>query len=285
MPIPPPAPSPPYDYLESVLQVARTRVNDAIASINGDILTDTQPFTATMTNSAWRKLQAYLANLGYSRLKQQFIAPAFPIVANLDPASQTFWSWIWYFDGTSYYAPPNINVLPFDLIVPLRMWERPTGSNSYFQPMCMAPDGLPDCRKTCWNRYFEWREDAIYMPGSLASMDFRIEYAAYLPDFAVTSNILGNPAIMGPDGNPLTPANMVVPIMRCQSSLANYLAAELCMGRDDVDVQSFITSAEMDARLVMNNEVKLKQRTPVSRKPYGGFGNGSSWRLNGYQGY
>lgn len=279
MPIPQPVATAPYDSLESCLNLARTRLNDAIQSISGDILTDVQPFTATMVNAAWRKLQAYLANLGHSRFKQTFIATAFPAVASSDPASQTLWSWEWFFDGVSYYSSPVIDVLPSDFILPLRMWERQTGSNQIFQPMQMAPDGLPQGYKIPWNRCFEWREDAIYMPGSTSSMDFRVEYAAFLPDFTVTSNVLGNstttPAI--------TTSTMQVPIMRSQSALANYIAAECAKGRDDVDVPSLIAEAEADAKLIWNTEVKLKQRTPVSRRPYSG--RGSSGRLNGYSGY
>ena len=271
-PIPPPPVVTPYDTLITVLNVARTRLNDAISSLSGDILTDTQPFTGTMTNSAWRKMQALLANLGYSRLKQQFIGTAYPVVAPTDPASQTFLSWEYFFDGTSYYQPPDVNLLPFDFICPLRMWERWSGTGAYFQPMAMAPDGLPDWQKRPWNGWFEWREDAIYMPGSTAIMDLRIEYAAYLADFPVDplTNVL------------VTPATQKVPIMRCQSSLANYLCAEMAQGRNDLDVQGFIAQAETDAKLVMNNEIKLKQRTPIQRRSYSGRNRGALYGNRGY---
>lgn len=277
MPIPPPSVTAPYDFLESVLNVARTRLNDAIQSLGGDILTDTQPFTATMVNSAWRKLQYFLANLGHSRLKQTFIAYALPVVASTDPASQTLWSWTQFFDGVGYFAPPVVTVLPQDFILPLRLWERQTGSNQIFVPMQMAPDGLPQGYKIPFNRWFEWREDAIYMPGSTVSMDLRVEYAAYLPDFITTNNVLGDP------NQQLTPANMPVPIMRCQSALANYIAAEAGKARLDDAGSAFTAEAETDAKLIMNTEVKLKQRTPVSRRPYAR--RGDTWRVNSYQGY
>jgi hypothetical protein len=208
-----------------------------------------------------------------------FVAYALPVVASIDPSSQTMWSWTQFFDGVGYYAPPSVTVLPQDFILPLRMWERQTGSNQIFAPMRMAIDGLPQGYKIPWNRYFEWREDAIYMPGSVSSMDIRVEYAAFIPDFLVTNNVLGNPNSIPA----ITPATMTVPIMRCQSSLANYICAEAAMGRDDVDVQSFVSAAESDAKMVWNTEVKLKQRNPVSRRPFSG--RGGSWRLNSYQGY
>jgi len=269
MPIPPPSITAPYDTLDSILNTTRIRMNDAIQSLGGEILADTQVYTQQMANDAWRKMQAFLANLGYSRLKNQFIGTAYPVVASTDPSSQTYLSWTNFFDGNSFYSSPSVVLIPQDFICPLRMWERQTGSNSSFQPMTLAPDGLPDCQKTAWNRFFEWREDAIYMPGSLYSMDLRVEYAAYLQDFITVG--------------PVYWYQQPVPIMRCRSALANYIAAEASWARDDVDAQSFVDQAEMDCRLIFNNDVKMKQRHPVSRRPYGG--RGGSWRLNGNSGY
>lgn len=279
MPIPPPSITAPYDTLESVLNTARTRLNDAIESIGGDILTDSQPFTATMVNSAWRKMQHFLANLGLSRFKKLIVAQSLPPVGSTDPSAQTFWSWTQFFDGAGFWSPPSVWVLPQDFILPLRLWERQAGSNQIFRPMAMAPDGLPQGYKIPWNCCFEWREDAIYMPGSTTSMDIRLEYAAYLPDFVVTNNVLGDPNTV-----PATiPSNMPVPIMRCQSSFANFLAAECAMGRNDADVPRLVSDAQSDAKLIFNTEVKLKQRTPVQRRAYSCRGN--TWRLNGYRGY
>jgi hypothetical protein len=280
MPIPSPLAVAPYDMLESVLNTARTRVNDAIASLGGDILTDVQPFTGTMTNSAWRKLQAFLANLGYSRYKRKFWGYAYPVTAVTDPSLPNILSWTSFFDGTSYWTPPNVNVLPFDFICPLKMGERQTGSLAPFRPMHAAPDGLYEQQKIPWNRQFEWKNDQIYIPGSTFSMDLEVEYAAYDADFVTTNNVLGNPAT-----NPATtPSNMPVPIMRCQSAFANYLCAEVAVGRDDVDMQAFVTAAETDAKLIMNNDVRLKQRTPVQRRAYSGRGHGRGqlWGTSGY---
>jgi hypothetical protein len=273
-PIPPPAVIAPFDTLESVLNGARTRLNDAIASLGGDILTDTQPFTGTMTNLAWRKLQAYLANLGYSNYKRKFWAIAMPVTATFDPSQPNIWTWTAYFDGTSYWSTPQINVLPFDLICPLYLRERQTGSNSRFIPMKYMVDGLIETRKYPWNRQWEWKNNGIYLPGTTTSVDLEVEYAAYDADFVTTNNILGNPSAFPV----LTPANMYVPIMRCQSAFTNFLCAEALIGRDEDGATSAaagcVTEAKEDAKLVMNNEVKLKQRTPVQRGAYSSRGRG-----------
>ena len=279
MPVPPPFTAAPYDNLESVLNLSRTRFNDAIASIGGEILTDTQPFTATMVNSAWRRLQAQLCNLGYSKYKRKWWGYGLPAVASQDPSSETFWSWTQYFDGVAYYTAPVVPLLPQDMIAPLVIKERQSGNNQPFSKMMLAPDGLRECRKRPWNGQFEWKNDAIYMPGSTFSMDFEIEYAAYDYDFVSTNGVLGNPATTPPT----TPFNMQVPIMRCQSAFANYVCVECAKGRDDVDVPQFLAEAEQDAKLLMNNsDVKLKQRHPVQRRAYAGRGRGQLWGTQGY---
>jgi hypothetical protein len=283
MPVPPPTPAAPYDTLESVLNVARARLNDMIASVNGDILTDNQPFTATMTNSAWRKLQQELSNLGYSKYKRKFWAYNMPPVASTDPSSCVIWNWAYYFDGVSYWYPPNVNLFPSDMISPLVIKERISGSNAIFWPpkgMPCAPDGLPEGPKRPWNGIFEWKNDAVYMPGSTSIMDLEVEYAAYDYDFVSTDNVLGNPST----SPPTTPANMPVPIMRSQSALANYLCAEMAQGRTDVDGPAFEAAGKADAQILMNNsDVKLKQRHPVQRGSYNPRGRmrGSAYAYTG----
>lgn len=259
--VPPPTPLAPYDVLDSILNVGRVRMNDAIASIGGDILTDSQPFTQVMANIAWRRLQSFLANLGYSRLKKPLVLTGLPVVGNYDPASQTYLNWSLFFDGTSYYAPPATPVLPQDWILPLRMWERVTGSGAPFVPMEMAVDALPDVRKTAYNQYWLWENDTLFMPGSIYSMDLRAEYAAFLADFETVGDV---PWYEQP-----------VPIMRCMDALAWYFCAEAAGPRNDLDAEGFIAKAEKAASLIFNKEVSMKQRRPVSRRCYAGGQNSS----------
>lgn len=243
-------------------------MNDAIESIGGDILTDDQPFTQEMTNDAWRRLQSFLANLGYSRLKKPLVLYAFPTVASTDPASWTTLDWTAYFDGVSFWVPPNVGVLPADLILPLRVSERITGSNSNWQPMAMAKDQLPAVRKGPYNGWFQWENDLLYMPGSVYSMDLRFEYAAFLSDFLTVGDSFWY--------------NQPVPIMRSKNALSYYICAEAAGAREDMDAEPFIVKAEQEARLIFNQEVSQKQRVPTQRRPYsgnrGGYGYGAgSW--------
>lgn len=272
MPPPPPVTSP-YPMLETALNLSRTRLNDAIASLGGDILTDAQPFTGAMVNAAWRALQAFLCNLGYSRYKKWFTGLRYPVTAAQDPSVMNFLSWTQFYDGVGYYST-GVDLLPQDFIAPLRVTERrnngavpydATVNNTRFTPMLLCPDGIPEGMKRPRNGFFNWENDMLVFPGSLISMDFKIEYAAYSADFITTNDILGVPTA----NPPIAPANMPIPIMRSESALANYIAAECASGRTDADAQSFLAAAEKDAKLLMNNsDVKLKQRRPVQRRAY-----------------
>lgn len=262
--IPPPPIYAPYETLNTILNEGRVRMNDAIASIGGDILQNTQPFTQAMANSAWRRLQSFLANLGYARLKKPLVAYGYPVVQSQDPASQCQLTWTYYFDGVNFWLPPNVTVLPQDFILPLKVWERVTGQNSSFIPMEMAQDALPDCRKIGRNIWWLWENDTLYMPGSLYSMDFRFEYAAFLPDFVTVGTTQWY--------------DQQVPIMRCFDALAWYFCAEAAGPRDDMSADPFIAKAESAARLIFNQEVAMKQRRPATRRCF----NGGSRRRIGW---
>jgi hypothetical protein len=178
-------------------------------------------------------------------------------------------SWTQFFDGVGYHS--NVALLPQDFIAPLRVMERQNNGaipytaatqNMRFTPMLLMPDGIPEGMKRPWNGFFNWEDDLLVFPGSLYSMDFKIEYAAYAADFMTVDDILG-------DGANITPKTMPVPIMRSESALANFIAAECASGRDDIDADPFIAKAEKDAKLLMNNsDVKLKQRRPLQRRAY-----------------
>jgi hypothetical protein len=261
--IPLPAPSAPYSTVSTVLDLTRARVNDAIATAGGEILTNTAPFTQTFMNGAWRRFQAYLANLGFSRFRTRTILTNFPVVGTQDPSSQTFLNWSEYFDGVSYYIPNDVSVLPQDFILPLKIGERQTGSNQKFRHMQMHLDGLPNERKCPWNQFWDWRDDKIFMPGSLANMDFEIEYSRYLTDFITVGEIQWY--------------QQPVPIMRCESSLSNYTAYEFTKSRVDVDAAVFMADAKADAMYLFNNEVGMKQRTNPSRRAYNGRKSGGGY--------
>jgi len=228
----------PTDTLETVVNTARVRLNDAIQSLAGDVLTDTAPFTLVAVNAAWRRLQELLVNFGFTWLKIEAILSGLGAVGSFDTGSQVYLSWAGYFNGVGLVGAP---ALPQNLIAPLVLWERPTGPANSFFPMDRMDNGLPGVPKIARNKCWEWRNGAIYMPGATQVTDVRIRYAAFYPDFVTPSGVGGVPFNQQP-----------VPIIRALNPFAWFICSEVAKARGDMDAQSFDASAMESAKQMFN---------------------------------
>ena len=244
----------PLDSCEVALNVARVRVNDAIQSLAGDIMTDVNPFTLIYLNNAWRRLQELLVNFGYPWFKPESILHGAAPVFNTDPSAQVNISWAGYSDGFASFLTP---ALPQNLIQPLILWERVTGSGSAFFPMDKLDNGLPAVTKTQLNRSWEWRNGAIYMPGALSTTDIRLRYAAFYPDF-VSPNGLGGVSF----------ANQPIPIVRAMNALAWFICAEFAKTRGDVDAGDFDAKGQMAAKFIFDLD-PMQARSVANEAEYG----------------
>ncbi len=240
----------PYDTVITVINAARVRLNDEIttlAAIGGKILDNTQPFTQQAVNSAWRKLQEFLADLGYTGLKQEILFLAVPAAGTVDPATQAYINYVNYFDCLALHAAP---VLPQNLIAPYELWERQAGTTTLLTEMDRVLNGLPAVPKLNWNRQWEWRDNTLYFPGAVVATDLRLRYAAYLLDFV---DVGGAP---GPNQLANTPwYGQPVPVMRCVDALADYCCREISIARGDTEgAVAFQASAQANARLILNRD-------------------------------
>lgn len=219
----PPAPPAILDSVEYVLNLARVRLNDAIASLSGDVLTDTAPFTQPLTNGAWRRMQAEFARLESPKLVNQGVVYSLPAVAAISPAitpdaSTYCWmNWSQFFDGVNYFTSP---VLPADLIAPIKIWERVqiTPDTGQFYEMDRS-DAFQPVPKGSRMWKWEWRNNALQLQGSVTVTDLLIRYAAYYPDFANAGNVQWY--------------QQVIPIPRVASALAWLVAFEMAQARGD----------------------------------------------------
>lgn len=248
------------DSVNSVLTAAMTRLGDDVDTLeptSGSVLGSGIYFTQQVVNTSWRKMCEFLANIGFTALKQEQVVTGLPISASLDPADTSWIDWFNCFDGSNLYAAPH---LPSDLIIPLKVWERPTGRNAQFprDPMELCFDGLPSAQKQSANGCWEWRANRIYFPGSLQVMDFRILYQRYLGDFLDVGTVQW--------------FQQPVPIQRCQDALSLYICSEFRPGA------GWQEQAEGAARLLCNREVSMKARGNVRRQSRSG-------RLEGGGGY
>lgn len=249
-------PTPPYDTVEMVLQSARVRLNDAIQSINGDILTDTAAFTPQVINNAWRRLQEYLVDRGFSKFNEEIIFLSVPAWGATDPGVFVSFNWSQYSDGVNPWPSP---VSPQDMISPLEMFERVSGSNGTYYEMDQIFNGLPTANpstgpgpRDALNHLWEWRDETIYMPGAIGDTDLRLRYAAYAPDFAYNGGW-----------------GMPVPIMRSQNSFSWYVCSEMARPRADMDAGQFDQFAMEAAEQIWNRDYregkKIYQRAELGK--------------------
>lgn len=239
--------NPPYDTVEMVLQSARVRLNDAIQSINGDILTDTAAFTPQVINNAWRRLQEYLVDRGFSKFNEEIVFTAVQAWASSDPGVFVSFNWAQYSDGVNAWPGP---VFPQDMISPLELYERVNGSNGIFLPMDQIFNGLPTANpgtgptaRDPLNRLWEYRNETIFMPGATGLTDLRMRYAAYAPDFAYNGNW-----------------NTPVPIMRSLNAFAWYICGEMARPRADMDAGQFDTYAMDASEQIWNRDYREGKR-------------------------
>lgn len=254
-----------------------------LQAFSGNLLEATQSTTQQYFNNGYRHMQDELADGGVDRFYGDILIPGIPAVTNMDPAVLCFISWTQVFDGTNYQTTP---VLPSDLILPLWMSERVNGSMSPLPcwpdlpNMKMWTDGLPWLPKQPRNLNWEWRDEAIYYPGSTSVMDFRIRYRKYLPDIV---DIAGVPWW-----------TQSVPVVRCQDALSWWVAAEYAAAqaaRHDLPSDMLMALAQLAAAcqaqakhatdLMINRDVQKNERTEVRRIPYGGGSRGQGYNGGG----
>lgn len=256
----------PYDTVQTVLNTVKTRLNVLNANA-ADILITNQPYMQQIFNTAWRRFQAFLADKGYIRMTKEVIISNLAPKTDQDPAVQVSLDWNGYDNGTVF--DPTIQ-LPMDLILPMYIWERQTGMNAIFIDMTQWLDGLQNWPQFGLNRVWEWRGDAIFMPGTNFPTDLRIRYAAYLADFVEGS----------PSAGPWY--SLQVPIVRALDSLASYVCAEIAVSIPglELDADAFRAAGEDSAKVIFNRDARQKQRVNVRRMSRSGRleGNrGSGW--------
>ena len=243
----------PYDNAEYVLNLARSIVNDASQSLAGSILSDAQPYTLVMLNSCYRDLQRELTNRGVETFVKEAIVTGISAATTVDPSVQLYLSFSGFFDGTVVNATP---VLPADLIMPIRVWERPSGmTSSPFRQMRPTNDGLPTISQSGAIRFWDWKGDTLYFPGATQSNDLRIRYWSFLADLATV--------------------NDSVLIFDAANCLAHKLGKQFGSARGSPLAQYMAAEEQRYLQQIVARTARKKQRGQHRRRPYGMRHHGS----------
>src|SRR5260221_748638 len=167
-----------YNTAGQITSLVRSLLNDS----QGNLFTDA--VLLPYANSAYRKTQRALGNAGAGGFIQDDVLLVVPAVAQVDTSLQVAIT-----DAT---APPN--QLPTDLLVPVKIWERPNGSTQDFVEMVDLSQhgGLPSRGQGLTLSVWEWRADGVYFLGATPCTHIRLRYLQTYPDFTdATSTGLG----------------------------------------------------------------------------------------------
>jgi hypothetical protein len=166
-----------YNTAGQITALVRSLLNDAA----GNLFTDA--VLLPYVNSAYRKVQRALANIESGSFLSDNVLLVVTAVAQADASAQV--------SITDATAPPN--QLPTDLLVPMKLWERASGSSDDFIEMTdlTGHDGLPSEPQTQMLRYWEWRADGLYFLGATRDTQIRLRYQKSYPDLTdATSPVL-----------------------------------------------------------------------------------------------
>jgi hypothetical protein len=172
-----------YQYLQtSGINESATLLTGTSSGIGlGAVWTDA--VLLQYVNSAYRKVQRALSNIGSPGFVNDETLLVVPAVAGIDSALQV--------SITDATPPPN--QLPSNLIVPLKLWERISGSTQDFQEMTDLTNkgGLPSRAQGQILSVWEWRTDGLFFVGALQNTQIRLRYrAAFIPLSDGSSSIL-----------------------------------------------------------------------------------------------
>lgn len=240
----------PFDTITYVMNNARTICNDAGLTLAGNLLADTQPYATALANMAYRTLQEDLTDAGVETMaKETTVVGLTASGAPTDPGIYAVLSYSGWNDGVTPFQTPT---LPSDMVGPLRLAERTTGSTQTFIPMFPVNDGLPSRAKQSRLVEWDWRGDALWFLGALQSNDIRIRYNIYLPELVLTGQ-----------GSPSS-----VLVLRADRALAYKIAQIFAEGRGSALAESFGNSYEMFLKKITSRTARRKQRGQHRRIPY-----------------
>jgi hypothetical protein len=146
-----------YNTPGQITSLMRSLLNDA----QGNLFTDA--VLLPYANSAYRKLQRALGNACGDEFIQDDVLLVVTAVMATDTSLQV--------SITDATAP-----LPNDLLVPIKIWERPNGSSDEFCEMVdlTRHDGLPSRAQDVNLSVWEWRADGLYFLGATQDTQIRL---------------------------------------------------------------------------------------------------------------
>jgi len=223
-----------YNTAGQITSLVRSLLNDS----QGNLFTDT--LLLPYANSAYRKVQRAIGNAGGGGFIQDDVLLVVAAVAETDTSLQV--------SITDATAPPN--QLPTDLLVPVKIWERPNLSTDDFLEMVDLSQhgGLPSRVQDVTLSVWEWRADGIYFIGATQDTQIRLRYSKAYPD--------------------LTDSTSPVLVRNAQEAIAYATAALAAWSRGSALAERWDQAATDAIEDLVITAVRREQQSSRRRRPY-----------------
>jgi hypothetical protein len=243
-----------YNSAEDVLTRLRAIVNDSEVP-GGDILTDAAPFTFTILNGGYERVQLELAKAGIETFTLDWWLIGLPIMPTIDPEARM----VIDDTGCNILYPNSVgNVysavlqLPTNLVLPTVLSERQTATTNSAAEMNQPNGGITSDVQQLFLGDWEWKADGIRTRGALQSQDLKIVGEAKLPQ--------------------LTTPSSAVPIRGVINAAAYYAAMIFAESRGGIIAPEFKAHADEEIFLRLQVSARRRQHKQVRRRPFSGRG-------------
>jgi hypothetical protein len=262
----------PYPTIQQVTNLVRSWVQDDMMGLTGtigegQIFVDNTAVSLTMMNCFGASLRIMCRKLrttaGPMLIYDNVLVLGLPPLvsptqgaAAPDPGLQVFLGYAGYFNGQTMNSQW---VLPGNCLLVERVWERVNESNDDFRPMDQPAQGLYSRYQDVYNLYWEWRNDAIWMPGSIETMDLRLRYQGMLPT-------LWNPGV--------NVTTTYIPINDCVETLAGLTIQQIALRQGAQVTPMAKMWADGQVADFENELIKRDQGMPYPVTPFNGDDRG-----------
>jgi hypothetical protein len=176
-------------------------------------------------------------------------------VGVMNPATQQSLSMVGFFDGVD--MNPQF-LLPADILQPLELWERLTGTVNPFSEMRQSSGALRPRNQVNALVDWEWRGNAIWFNGAILSRDVRMRYVGSLASLAAPS---------------IDWSQTFVPIPDCQEAVADKIAVRYGRRLGSTQVADLVQQADRSILRLRQTVVRARQRIDNRRPLYSGDGH------------
>jgi len=176
-------------------------------------------------------------------------------VGVMNPATQQSLTFTGFFDGVD--INPSF-LLPADILQPLELWERLTGTVNPFSEMRQSSGSLRPRNQVNALIDWEWRGNSIWFNGAVQSRDVRIRYIGSLASLSASS---------------IDWSATYVPIPDCQEAVADKIAVRYARRLGSPQVQDLTQQADRSMLRLRQTVVRARQRINNLRPEFNGGGN------------